>query len=99
MINESAFAQLFVSKYRSLYDSVSFDKDDLQYILNELDGKVCDDKLYYSNCFFTDLDVRFRQCQYVLHGVKLLCRRILQYNSHSYFLPSLSDTLPVYDDI
>jgi len=28
-------------------------------------------------------------------------RRILQlpFNSHSYFLPSLSDTLPVYDEI
>jgi len=28
-------------------------------------------------------------------------RRLLQlpYNSHSYFLPSLSDTLPVYDEI
>jgi len=26
------------SKYRSIYNSVSFDKDEMQYILNELDG-------------------------------------------------------------
>jgi len=26
-------------------------------------------------------------------------RRILPYNSHSYFLPILSDTLPIYDEI
>jgi len=45
------------SKYHSLYNSVSFDKDEMQYILNELDGKVCDDKLFYSNSCFTDLDV------------------------------------------
>jgi len=55
--NKSAIAQLFASKYRCLYNSVSFDKDGMQHILNELDGKVCDDKLYYSNCCFTDLDV------------------------------------------
>jgi len=41
----------------AVYNSVSFNKDEMQYILNELDGKVCDDKLYYSNCCFTDLDV------------------------------------------
>jgi len=54
---ESAIAQLFAAKYRSLYNSVSFDKYEMQYILNELNDKVCDDKLYYSNCCFTDLDV------------------------------------------
>jgi len=55
--NESAIAQLFASTYRSLYNSVSFDKDEMQYILNELDGMVRDDKFYCSNCCFTDLDV------------------------------------------
>jgi len=55
--NESAIAQLFASKYRSLYYCVSFDKDEMQHFLNELDGKVCDDKLYYANCCFTDLCV------------------------------------------
>ena len=45
-------AQIFASKYRNLYNSVSFDKDEMQHILNELD-----DKMYYSNCRFTDLDV------------------------------------------
>jgi len=55
--NESAIAQLFASKYRSLYNSVSFDKNEIQYILNVLGGKVCDDKLYYSNCCFTAIDV------------------------------------------
>jgi len=49
--------ELFASTYRSLYNSVSFDKDEMQHILNELDAKVYDDKLYYSNCCFTDLDV------------------------------------------
>jgi len=29
----------------------------MQHILNELDGKVCDDKLYYLICCFNDLDV------------------------------------------
>jgi len=55
--NESAISQLFAAKYRSLYSSVSFDKDEMQHILNKLDGKVCDNKLYYSNCSFTDHDV------------------------------------------
>jgi len=30
--NKSAIAQLFASKYRSLYNSVSFEKDEMQYI-------------------------------------------------------------------
>ena len=38
--NESAIAQLFASKYPNLYNSVSFDKDEMQHILNELDGKI-----------------------------------------------------------
>jgi len=43
--NESSITQLFASKYRSLYNSVSFDKDEMQHILNERDGKMCNDKL------------------------------------------------------
>ena len=43
--NESAIAQLFASKYRNLYNSVSSDKDEMQHILNELDDKMCNDKL------------------------------------------------------
>jgi len=39
--NEFAIAQLFTAKYRSLYNCVSFDKDAMQHILNELHGKVC----------------------------------------------------------
>jgi len=37
----------------------------------------------------------------VLHCVIKALRRILQlpYNPHSYFLPRLSDTVPVYDEI
>jgi len=34
--NESAIAQPFASKYRSLYNSVSFDKEKVQYILTNL---------------------------------------------------------------
>jgi len=55
-MTEFVIAQLIAAKYCSLYNSVSFDKDEMQHILNELDGKVCDDKLYYSNWCFTDLD-------------------------------------------
>jgi len=51
--------ELFTSIAVFIIASVSFDKDEMQYILNELDGKVCDDKLHYSKCClkFTDLDV------------------------------------------
>ena len=55
--NESAIAQLFASKYRSLYNSLSFDEDERQHILNELYDKMCNDQLYYSNYRFIDLDI------------------------------------------
>ena len=37
----ASIAKLFASKYRSLYNSVSFDKGEMQHILNELDDKMC----------------------------------------------------------
>jgi len=49
--------RLLADMVGQLQPTESSDKDEMQFILNELDGQVCDDKLYYSNCCFTDLDV------------------------------------------
>ena len=38
--DEASIAQLFASKYRSLYNSVSFDKHEMQQIINELDTRI-----------------------------------------------------------
>jgi hypothetical protein len=55
--NEISIAQLFACKYRSLYNSVSYDKDEMQQILAELDSQICDRKSGMSYFCFTNHDV------------------------------------------
>ena len=57
--NKVAIAQLFASKYRSLYNSVSFDKDEMQHIISDLDEKIRNEQLSFLYYRFTDLDVSF----------------------------------------
>ena len=47
------------SKYRSLYNSVSFDKDEMQHIISDLNEKIRNEQLSFLYYRFTDLDVTF----------------------------------------
>ena len=57
--DEASIAMLFASKYRSLYNSVSFDKNEMQQIINELDTRIKNERLSFSNYCFTNRDVSF----------------------------------------
>jgi hypothetical protein len=55
--DSSCIAQLFAAKYRLLYNSVSYDRDEMQYIINRVDTALADTPVN-SDCIFDVNDVK-----------------------------------------